>query len=147
MFPSNDRYINEAFGSEIQVTSVFMPQLILNYGISVRGNIFNNVGLGRKYDRLSYAVYFVDESVFKFNDLFITSLRITPSLRYNGNNKFSDNLSPKMGLLIDIGSADNFSLKGNIGYNYRIPTFNDLYWPADAYSIGNPLLQPEYGMD
>jgi outer membrane cobalamin receptor len=147
MFPSNDRYNNEAIGSEIQVTSFFLPQLILNYGISLRGDIFNNVGLGEKYDRLSYAVYLVDESVFRFNNPLISSLKLTPSLRYNGNNKFIDNLSPKMGLLIDLGSADDFSLKGNIGYNYRIPTFNDLYWPADAYSIGNPLLQPEYGMD
>ncbi|MCD4680391.1 MAG: TonB-dependent receptor [Bacteroidales bacterium] len=147
LFPSNDRYINEAIGSEIQFTSVFMPQLILNYGISVRGDIFNNLGLGEKYNRLSYAAYIVDESVFKFTSPLISSLKITPSLRYNGNNKFIDNLSPKMGLLINLGLAGNLSIKGNIGYNYRIPTFNDLYWPADTYTIGNPLLQPEYGMD
>ncbi len=35
----------------------------------------------------------------------------------------------------------------NAGLSYRAPTFNDLYWPEDAWTRGNPDLQPENGMD
>ncbi len=36
------------------------------------------------------------------------------------------------------------SVKGNISKNYRVPTFNDLFW-EDSYSRGNPDLKPESG--
>ena len=39
----------------------------------------------------------------------------------------------------------NFLLKGKIASNYRVPSFNDLYW-VSAYSFGNPDLKPEKGM-
>ncbi len=29
------------------------------------------------------------------------------------------------------------------GTGFKVPTFNDLYWPTDAYSMGNPELQAE----
>jgi outer membrane receptor protein involved in Fe transport len=32
-----------------------------------------------------------------------------------------------------------------VGQGFRAPSFNDLYWPADAFSYGNPGLRPEYG--
>ena len=31
------------------------------------------------------------------------------------------------------------------GTAFRAPSFNDLYWPADPYGIGNPALSPEEG--
>ncbi|GAO28079.1 TonB-dependent receptor [Geofilum rubicundum] len=37
------------------------------------------------------------------------------------------------------------SLLGNISRNYRIPTFNDIYWKEDTWSRGNPDLSPESG--
>tara|TARA_B100001123_G_C15332006_1_gene1031512 strand:- start:699 stop:2729 length:2031 start_codon:yes stop_codon:yes gene_type:complete len=30
-----------------------------------------------------------------------------------------------------------------MGTGFHIPSFNDLYWPADPYSQGNPYLEPE----
>lgn len=39
-----------------------------------------------------------------------------------------------------------FSIKGNVAKNYRLPTFNDLYWRADNYASGNPDLKPESGI-
>jgi iron complex outermembrane receptor protein len=38
--------------------------------------------------------------------------------------------------------AKQYSLCGQISKNYRIPTFNDLYWQGS----GNPDLQPEYAL-
>ena len=36
-------------------------------------------------------------------------------------------------------------IKGNISKNYRIPTFNDVYWAFDGYARGNSSLKPESG--
>jgi iron complex outermembrane receptor protein len=41
--------------------------------------------------------------------------------------------------------SENIILKGNVSRNYRIPSFNDLYWKSDIYSQGNPQLKPESG--
>lgn len=40
-------------------------------------------------------------------------------------------------------ALDNTRIHGNIGTGYKVPTMNDLYWPADLYSAGNPDLKPE----
>jgi outer membrane receptor protein involved in Fe transport len=40
---------------------------------------------------------------------------------------------------------DNLNFKFAYGKAYRLPSFNDLYWPADYFSAGNPDLIPEKG--
>jgi vitamin B12 transporter len=58
----------------------------------------------------------------------------------NGNNLFS-------AINIDSRLAIGPHLKVKLAYGsaYRQPSFNDLYWPADYYSVGNPDLIPEKG--
>jgi len=41
---------------------------------------------------------------------------------------------------------DYVTIKGNLAKNYRLPSFNDLFY-KDAYSEGNPGLKPENGMN
>ncbi|MEA2076984.1 MAG: TonB-dependent receptor [Candidatus Marinimicrobia bacterium] len=146
-FPSDDSYLTEAAGTEIQMTSVFLPQLVLNYGVSIRNDKFTNLGIEQVYDRLSYAAYVVEESMFLLSSSIVPKIKITPSIRYNGNNEFKDTWTPKVGLLVDLGPSGEVALKSNYAYNYRVPTFNDLFWPADAFTSGNPDLLPEYGRD
>lgn len=40
-------------------------------------------------------------------------------------------------------ALEDTRIHGNIGTGYKVPTMNDLYWPADAWSSGNPTLSPE----
>lgn len=40
----------------------------------------------------------------------------------------------------------NFRLIGGISRAFRYPTFNDLYWPEDSFSAGNPGLKSEDGV-
>lgn len=35
------------------------------------------------------------------------------------------------------------TVRFNVGTSFREPTFNDLFWPADAFAEGNPGLRPE----
>lgn len=40
--------------------------------------------------------------------------------------------------------SEHWTWKGNVSRNYRLPTFNDLYW-QESFAKGNPDLQPESG--
>jgi outer membrane cobalamin receptor len=74
-------------------------------------------------------------------------LSLVPSLRYDWNSDYPNRFSPKIGLVFNWGERWLTSLKMNAGLSYRAPTFNDLYWPEDAWTKGNPDLSPENGMD
>jgi outer membrane cobalamin receptor len=74
-------------------------------------------------------------------------------LKYNSDKKWQNELgirkeitnNYKSPLLLSFGSSYAFnsfySLKINLSRNYRIPTFNDLYWQGS--DKGNPNLKPE----
>jgi vitamin B12 transporter len=40
-------------------------------------------------------------------------------------------------------ALDYTRFHGSAGAGFKVPTMNDLYWPADAWSSGNPNLKPE----
>ena len=41
--------------------------------------------------------------------------------------------------------TNNLTLLVQLSKNYSLPTFNDLYWQNDGYTMGNPELKPESG--
>lgn len=46
---------------------------------------------------------------------------------------------------VEYNINNNFKFNATASKNYRIPTFNDLYWGANMYAVGNPDLRPESG--
>lgn len=66
-------------------------------------------------------------------------IHLFPSLRYDTYNDNKGNLSPKLGINIGLMDAPILRIRASYGKNYRIPTFNDLYWIVG----GNPDLVPE----
>jgi outer membrane receptor protein involved in Fe transport len=52
-------------------------------------------------------------------------------------------LSPKV--TATYSGLPMLDLYTSMGRSFRAPSFNDLYWPADAYACGNPRLRPETG--
>ncbi|MHB1050459.1 MAG: TonB-dependent receptor plug domain-containing protein [Bacteroidota bacterium] len=62
-----------------------------------------------------------------------------PSIRYDHFSDTEGDVSPKIGLNIGILNEPLFRVRASAGKNYRVPTFNDLYW-IDG---GNPNLKPE----
>jgi len=147
LVPINDKYLTYSWGEELQVLSTFRPELILNYGVNLRVDQFKHQRLNMTFKRISYDAFIIDESYFDFNSKIIKSLKISPSLRFNGNTDFSNKLTPKIGLLLGLFDNKTFAITANAGLSYRSPTFNDLYWPEDSFSRGNPDLRPESGRD
>ena len=62
-----------------------------------------------------------------------------PSVRYDHFSDTDGDISPKIGVNIGILNEPLFRVRASAGKNYRVPTFNDLYW-IDG---GNPNLKPE----
>ena len=141
------KYATNTYGSEIQLTSVLGPKISVTYGSGYRYDQNKDLIIGNANKQTSYYLFFVNESVVCVNS-FIKTISIVPSLRYDTDSNYMNHIvSPKVGMIFNFGEAWKNSVKFNIGKSYRAPTFNDLYWPEDAWTIGNPDLEPEYGTD
>ncbi len=46
---------------------------------------------------------------------------------------------------LDLNIIPGVNLKAQLSKNYSLPTFNNLYWEFDGWSVGNPDLLPETG--
>jgi vitamin B12 transporter len=66
-----------------------------------------------------------------------------PSVRYDAFSDTEGGLSAKAGVNLGLLDLPSVHLRASVGRNYRVPTFNDLYW-IDG---GNPLLTPEHSLN
>jgi len=77
-------------------------------------------------------------------DLFDNKLNINLSARLDDYSNFGTQINPSLDFLYKFNDA--IKLHGLISRSYRVPTFNDLYWPNDGMGEGNPNLKPEKGV-
>lgn len=61
--------------------------------------------------------------------------------RHDDNEQFGSKKTGNAG--VGFAVSDSMQLYSTYGSAFKAPTFNDLYWPADDYSAGNPDLEPE----
>jgi outer membrane cobalamin receptor len=66
---------------------------------------------------------------------------LLPAARWDRIAGVGSQVSPQLGAVRRLSSA--WSLRANVGKAFRAPSFNDLYWPPDPFSVGNPDLRPE----
>ncbi|MGM0427840.1 MAG: TonB-dependent receptor plug domain-containing protein [Thermodesulfobacteriota bacterium] len=64
-------------------------------------------------------------------------------IRHEDHSQFGTENLPRFGLILN--PLQSTALKFNYGKHFLAPTPNDLYWPKDIYTQGNPDLQPEKG--
>jgi len=141
------KYKTRSIGNELQFASILGPNTTFTYGGGVRYDYNKDLIVKNENEQTTYFVFVVNESVFSIEKN-IKTISFVPSLRFDTDSKYSNNIvSPKIGTILNFGDTWQSSIKFNIGKSYRAPTFNDLYWPEDAWTIGNPELEPEYGTD
>ena len=73
-----------------------------------------------------------------------------PALRWDRYGGGKGEACPKIGVLFRTGKSSIWTARGNWGRSFRLPTFNDLFWPALIWPgyggvRGNPELRPETG--
>lgn len=70
--------------------------------------------------------------------------RLDLGARLDSYSNFDTEFNPNFSFLYKI--KDNLKLRGLINRVFRVPTFNDLYWPDQNYMKGNSNLKPEKGI-
>jgi vitamin B12 transporter len=76
------------------------------------------------------------------------SLTFRPAIRYDYYSDFSPGgIGASLGVSWRLSETE--TVKANLSRSFRVPTFEDLYWPASNGVEGNPDLKPEtgYGLD
>jgi outer membrane receptor for ferrienterochelin and colicins len=147
LVPADSRFTVGTYGLEGQLHSVLESHVTLTYGGGVRADNLENYQEGARHGRWSYYLFLVNENTWRPMGKILKSTILIPSLRLDDYSDFGWRFSPKLGTVVNLGERWQSALKFNIGNSYRAPTFNDLYWPADAWTQGNPDLKPEYGFD
>ena len=132
----DSRHETHSAGADIAQEMLFFDYFSLIYGGSFNFDMMNSTDLGNK-ERI-YAGGFTEIPIY------ITSrFTLQPVLRYDYYSDFEDSLNFKLGGVYNLSNSKSFKL--SISKSFRAPTFNDLYWPKDAFAEGNPDLIPETG--
>jgi outer membrane cobalamin receptor len=148
LVPVDSRYQNGTYGIESQMKTVLSSSHLLVYGLGTRYDWLESKQFSADHHRTSYYLFIQDESEFTFGKTTLAkSLSLIPALRWDAFSDFGTHLSPKIGTVLNFGSSWKLALKVNTGMSFRAPNFNELYWPEDAWTKGNPDLEPETGFD
>ncbi|MFZ5516852.1 MAG: TonB-dependent receptor [Candidatus Zhuqueibacterota bacterium] len=138
---------NDAIGFDFQNRYSLSDWLQISSGYDFRQDKLNST----KYQKCSRDIH----GFYLMGEVTTGSVRmpvfqkiiLVPALRYDKFTDYEGELSPKFGVVFSHASQYALSLRGNVGSSFRAPTFNDLYWPADMWSAGNPDLKPERGLN
>ncbi|MFH1259262.1 MAG: TonB-dependent receptor [Elusimicrobiota bacterium] len=77
---------------------------------------------------------------FLEDNLHLKKLTVVPGVRYDRHKTFGAEVNPRLSAIYQANEQIKFST--NFGRAYRVPTFNDLYYPSG----GNPDLKPEISL-
>ena len=125
---------NYATGGDLQVNSAIGNAHLLTGGLEAIEDRVNSTATG-VHQATRGALYLQDEIEVA------RPLTATLGLRYDYHSTYQDQINPRAGLLLRL--PGEFRIRASVARSYRAPTFNDLYWPANAFVAGNPNLQPE----
>jgi len=128
-------HTNNSLGAECKWDYPLNSFHLLSFAPEVRWEKVNSTQL-HLHERTTLSLFAQDELSF-----LLSRITVVPALRYDYHNDFGGAFSPKLGVVVQ--PAAGLSLKGNAGRSFRAPSFDDLYWPADAWSHGNPDLEAE----
>ena len=140
--PEDDCHKNTALSADIQGIYTLNNKLTATGGISYQKDDLNSTKFTNVNSRIMKSLF---GQIELKHSLSISRWTWIPALRWDDYNDVGSSTSPKLGVMVTYGDNADYALKGNIGKSYHVPTFNDLYWPADEYTAGNPDLTPETG--
>lgn len=141
--PVDDTHENTALGLNLQSNWNIDSHIDLIGGAELRQDRLASTKFEAN-DRNIQGVYLQAEIHSPFSLLgFVSQWTVIPAVRWDNYSDVESQVSPKLGGLVTIGEETSVSLRGNIGASYRVPTFDDLYWPDEGWGRGNPDLKPE----
>ncbi|MBM3212101.1 TonB-dependent receptor, partial [Candidatus Poribacteria bacterium] len=144
LYPADDTHKTDNMGAEFQAYIFQNTSIPLISGISLANDDIESTALGNQI-RKTYSAYIQQElrKNLERKIPYLNEIGAFPAIRWDHYSDFEAGISPKIGFLASFGKDRIASVKGNIGRSYRAPTLNELYWPSDAFAVGNPELKPE----
>ncbi len=141
--PTDDEHKNSALGLNLQGQMSVSSNIFLIGGAEIRQDRLKSTKF-RVEDRNIQSLYAQTEIRVPLS-LFSTNTQWTsiPAIRWDNYSDVDAQVSPKLGILINSGEKISMGFRCNIGKSYRVPTFDDLYWPDEGWAKGNPDLKPE----
>jgi len=136
---------NYALGIELQQSGNLTEALNISYGYSFRNDRIESTDVGEKERNTNSGHVAVTGNMEL--DGPISMLEGSLALRYDAPSDFESAWSPRVSLSVSHDGAIGLSLISHIAKSYKAPSFNDLYWPQDAFAVGNPDLVPEDGFN
>lgn len=142
----NDRYDNSASGIDLYTHWIVRSNVLFTTGVEVRKDAAESSKYTVKI-RNTRSVILQSEIDHVLNVLGLnTRWKWTPAVRLDRYQAMKNHTCPKIGVLLNPFQSADVTPRANYGESFRLPTFNDLYYPPDEYgSHGNPSLKPETG--
>ena len=136
VFTDLNEYGLLSYGYEFRQDDLQSKRLVLNSEVPFIGNHVRDV----------HSFYFQNDWSYSLDQLW--KLTIVPAVRLDSYPEagIGSQFSPKVGITLSHNDEWRGSIRGNIGRVFRAPTYNDLYWPEDTWTVGNPNLRPEKGI-
>jgi outer membrane receptor for ferrienterochelin and colicins len=144
--PTHSDHKNRAYGVELSQNNPVSDLISLTYGYSYRHDNAESTSINEK-DRNTHSAHAAVTFGFKEINFFFDKISVVPAARYDAPSDFDKVVSPKISLMLANSSPYALNFNFHVSKSYRAPTFNDLYWPFDGYTVGNPDLEPEKGMN
>ncbi len=145
-----DTYADSKLGADLQLKGDVGEFLVLTGGISAVNESFN----GKQLATDSNSAKTVKDTSWKAQALQLSGWLegigrlgiFTPTLALRADHSagYGVFISPEGGLAVEL-IPKTLSVSAAYGQSFRAPTFNDLYWPASAFSGGDSTLTPERG--
>lgn len=131
-----DIHHTQSRGAELQLSRKFSDAYQAVCGFNYVGN-FNNSTATAKHKYLVRAGYL--ENKLDLGE----KIKIDFGARLDDYSNFGSEVNPSLSALYEV--RQNIKLRGAVSRSFRAPTFNDLYWPDEGWTKGNPNLKPEKG--
>jgi outer membrane cobalamin receptor len=125
---------NQALGGDLQAIYAVGETQLLTGGMEAIEDRVNSSAYGVK--RATRGAFYLQDEIEIGR-----SLTTTLGLRYDFHSIYEEQWNPRLGVLWRLPAE--VRVRGSVGRLFRAPTFNDLYWPATAWTAGNPDLKPE----
>lgn len=145
-----DDYYDLRLGADIQATGSIAELILITGGISGVNEKFD----GHQLASDSAADTLTKDLPWEASDIQIGAWveclfefgMITPSVavRLDNSPQYGTFISPEAGVSIE-AIPEILNVSAAYGQAFRAPSFNDLYWPADLYGVGDSTLVPEKG--
>lgn len=142
-FISSD-HKSKNYGLELTQKNPLSDIFTLTYGYVYRHDGATSTSIGDK-ERNTHSAHASVNVNFKEVKFFFDNISIVPAARYDAPSDFDKVVSPKISFVLANTGDYAFNINTHVSRSYRAPTFNDLYWPFDGYTVGNPDLKPEKG--